>query len=258
MYKFADTIATGGQSTLLTLQTIFAGNNLDELLTDENGRFVTTSVGGRGILSRNINISETYRHGARERGHTYDVREIRVNFLIEDKTNEGFRERFNRLNGYLLGGKKKLEFTDENAYFIATLQSADIPDEDSNSLQGTLLFVCTDPAKRMNEEQIPVTTTSKQHVVTGQTETPWTVEVTFTESANRFELWAGKNYVQLNYEFIEGDKLIVEYTGRKVTLNGNDLRKSVSMSSHFEELKPGKNEFKASHKAVLKYDERYY
>lgn len=259
MYKFVDTVATGGQSALLSLQTIFNGNNLDELLTDENGRFVTLSVGGRGVLPRRIDSYETpYRHGAREKSYTYDVREIPVNFLIEDKTNEGFRERFERLNGLLLGSQKRLEFTDENAYFVATLQSGDTPDEESNSQQGTLLFVCTDPSKRKDEKVLSVGTTSQQHEITGQESTPWTIEVNFTENRNRFEFWAGDNYLQLNYNFITGDKLIVEYTGRKVRLRDMDLRRTISISSNFKKLEPGPVSIRASHACTLKYTERYY
>ncbi|RHW33516.1 distal tail protein Dit [Oceanobacillus profundus] len=105
---------------------------------------------------------------------------------------------------------------------------------------------------------INVNTTSEQHEIKGQLKTPWTIDVTFTKNTNRFELWAGDIYLQLNYEFVEGDKLIVEYTGRKVTLNGNDLRKSVSMSSNFDELNPGRVSFRSSHAAKIIYDERYY
>ncbi|MCM3396492.1 phage tail family protein [Oceanobacillus profundus] len=107
-------------------------------------------------------------------------------------------------------------------------------------------------------KSINITTTSQQHQITGQVETPWTVEVNFTSNTNRFEFWAGDIYFQLNYSFVAGDRLTVEYTGRKVLLRTRDIRTAVSMSSNFEELKPGTVSVRASHPATLKYDERYY
>ncbi|MEN2467938.1 distal tail protein Dit, partial [Ornithinibacillus sp. JPR2-1] len=226
MYNFIDTVTAEGKSTLLSLQTIFNDHNLDELLTDSNGRFVTLSVGGRGILPRRI---ERYRmphqSGEREKRYTYDVREIPVQFLLEDKTNKGFRERFNRLNGLLVGSKKRLEFTDERKYFIATLQRGEIPDEETNSIVGKLYFLCTDSAKRGQTKQLPITTEVTSHVITGQTETPWKVRVNFTVPQSRFTLESSNGlYILLNYNFIAGDMLEIDYVGRKVYLNGNDLR----------------------------------
>lgn len=261
MYNFIDTIPNdNAKNALLSLQTVFNGFNLDELLTDATGRFVTLSVGGRGVLSRRMNITETpYQHGAREKGFTYDIREIPVKFLIEDKTSSGLRNRFNNLNAFLLGSKKRLEFTDEEAYFIATLQSADIPDEESNSLVGTLIFVCTDPAKRKNSKEINVTETDATHIISTQGETPWSINVVFNEASNKFEFTASSGlYLLLNYTFVAGDRLQIDYVGRKVFLNGNDLRSGVSMSSNYVLLQPGEITLKASHNCDLVYDERYY
>ena len=151
-----------------------------------------------------------------------------------------------------------LQFDDEpgRTYWALVQNNIDDLSRIAYTRQGTIQFLCfytTGKAQSIN-----VTTTAANHSISGQAETPWTVEVNFTANTSRFEFWAGDIYLQLNYEFIAGDKLVIEYTGRKVWLNGNDLRKSVSMSSHFEELKPELVEFRASHAAELKYDERYY
>ena len=151
-----------------------------------------------------------------------------------------------------------LKFDDEpgRTYWAVVQNSIDDLSRLAFTRQGTIQFLSfytTGATKSIN-----VTTTATNHAITGQTETPWTIEVTFAEDTNRFEFWAGDVYLQLNYEFVEGDKLIVEYTGRKVWLNGNDLRKAVSMSSNFEELTPGIVSVRASHAAKLIYDERYY
>ena len=261
MYQFVDTQPTSDTGgTSLSLQTVFDGNNLDELLTDETGRFVTLSVGGRGILNRRLDLVQMPgAHGSRVKDVTYDVREIPVKFLIADATNEGLRERFNRLNGYLKGNSKRLEFTDENAHFIATLSGANIPDEDSNSLICTMTFTCADSAKRMNENTINITTEETSHEITGQDSTPWEVSLRFTAKTNKFELETNSGlYILLGYEFIEGDRLTIKYEGREVWLNDEDLRHSIRLASNYELLEPGEIKIRASHECTLKYDERLY
>lgn len=143
-----------------------------------------------------------------------------------------------------------------NRAFYTVLNGA--VDVDEIVMFGTASLEFVALYKTGKSKQIPATTSEKQHQITGQTETPWTVEVSFKANTNKFELWAGDIYLLLNYSFIAGDKLVVNYVGREVFLNGNDLRKAVSMSSHFKELKPGTVEIKASVPCTIKYDERYY
>lgn len=261
MYKFVDTMAGAGTgSTLLSLNTIFNGVNLDEALTDNNGSFTTLSVNGRGILPRRINITETPgNHGVREKGYTYDLREITVTYRLKDKTNEGFRDRFNRLNGLLLGSKKRLEFTDEAAFFIATLQDGDTPEEDSNDIVGTLVFLCSDPAKRKHTHTLTIPTTFQTFAIHGQESTPWTSKTTFTSAANQYILETNQGgKIILNYNFIAGDVLEIDYKKRKVTLNGNLLQTAISIYSHWFDLKPGQMQIRASQPTTLTYTERYY
>lgn len=154
---------------------------------------------------------------------------------------------------------KQLSFDDEpGQYYNAVFNGMSDFSRKGNSpiFEGTLQFVAKETLGE--SKSINATTTATNHEITGQTETPWSIEVNFKANTNKFELWAGDIYLQLNYSFIQGDKLIINYVGREVFLNGKDLRKAVSMSSHFEELKPGIVSVRASHEAVLKYDERYY
>ena len=53
MYGFVDIVpGSGTGSTSLSIQTVFNGINLDEELTDENGRFITLTVSGRSNLTQ--------------------------------------------------------------------------------------------------------------------------------------------------------------------------------------------------------------
>ncbi len=263
MYKFVDTTAgSGTKSTLLSLNTVFNGVNLDEALTDTDGSFTTLTVSGRGILSRRIRMTETpRRHGVREKGYTYDAREITVKYKLTDRTNEGFRDRFNRLNGLLLGSKKKLEFTDEDAYFLATLQSGDTPEEDSNNIVGTLLFICTDPAKNMNKQTLNIGTDFSSYVVGGHDSTPWKSYTKFSVPQEKFVIETNKGgKIILNYDFIAGDELTIDAEKRDVFLNGKDLATAVDIKSEWNkgELPIGEVRIKASQPTGLYYHERYY
>lgn len=158
MYKFVDTVeGSGTGSTSLSLQTIFNGFNLDEMLSDENGSFITLTVTGRANLAQRIETIEIPGlNGVLEQiDPTIDVREITVKYKIADKTNEGFRKRYNKFLALLEGSKKVLEFTDENALFYATLLENDVPEEESNNLVGTLTFLCSDPFKYGPEQVAP-------------------------------------------------------------------------------------------------------
>jgi predicted phage tail component-like protein len=149
MYEFVNLNERGTQSTSLSIQTIFNSNNLDVLLTDENGSFTTLTVSGRSNLTNRLETVEVPGlDGLLEADHsTLSEKEIVIKYKIADKTNEGFRERYNRLNQLLKGAKMELRFTDENYIFFATLSVHSVPEEESNSLVGTLTFLCSNPYK---------------------------------------------------------------------------------------------------------------
>jgi len=120
VYGFVDTVPGSGtgSTSLMSIRTIFNGIDLDQELTDETGSFTTLTVNGRNDTRSTINsFSVPGMDGAHEEGNTLDAKTINVRFRITDKTNEGFRERLNRLNALLSGSKQVLEFTDEDAVF---------------------------------------------------------------------------------------------------------------------------------------------
>ncbi|MDL4842841.1 distal tail protein Dit [Aquibacillus rhizosphaerae] len=153
MYGFVDFNERGVLSTSLSIQTTFNSLNLDDMLTDDTGSFTTLTVSGRSNQSNRIDTTEVPgRDGLLEsEEHTSSEREIVVKYQITDKTNAGFRQRCNRLNSLLKGSKKELVFSDEDAIFYATLSVNELPEENSNSLVGTITFLCSDPYKYGSE-----------------------------------------------------------------------------------------------------------
>ncbi|SDB96260.1 distal tail protein Dit [Shouchella lonarensis] len=260
MYRFADTTAGSAKRTSGSIQTIFNDHNLDEELTDQHGSFITLTVDGRDIIEKRIRTQEVPScHGVREGAFTYAPREIQVKFKLADGTNEGFRDRLNQLNALLLGQKKPLRFSDEDAYFYATLQNGELEEESSNDLIGTLTFICNDPAKYKSKHEISVTTSLGEYVVKGNAPTSWTSRTTFTEESERFILEndAGGKIV-LDYVFGRGDVLTIDYKTRNIILNGTPRLTFLSLESNWFQLTQGMNQLQASHNTTMIYTETYY
>ncbi|MBM7542354.1 distal tail protein Dit [Amphibacillus cookii] len=155
MYQFVDTTAGSTSSASLSLNTMFNGHNLDQLLTDDQGSFTTLTVTGRSQseqLIETINIMGM--DGLLEQDHPdLTHRQIEVKYKITDKSSAGLRQRLSRLNYLLEGSKKQLQFTDEAFLFYATMQSHILPEEESNTLIASIVFLCSDPYKYGEEKE---------------------------------------------------------------------------------------------------------
>src|SRR5699024_1809929 len=143
-------------STLMSIQTIFNNLNLDKDLTDDNGSFRTLVVNGRGDVEYDINtIGINGMHGTwEEKTPRRKLREISINFQLKTESNLEMNQKLNKLRSMLTGSKKELEFTDEEVIYYATLQSLELPEEDSNDLVGTINFLCSDPDKYGKEKTL--------------------------------------------------------------------------------------------------------
>src|SRR5690625_2504984 len=155
MYNFVDTTEVA-PSTSMSIQTIFGNNNLDKLLTDESGSFKTLTVSGR---SEQVNRFNAVPIGGRdgvyeEDDKKLDPREITVKYKLKDDTNEGFRERVDRLKGMLYRQKERLTFPDEEYIYYATLSSLEMEEEEPNDVVGFIHFFCSDPYKYSPETRI--------------------------------------------------------------------------------------------------------
>ncbi|WP_077317570.1 distal tail protein Dit [Virgibacillus proomii] len=223
MYGFVDTIAGSGTgSTSLSLQTVFNGNNLDQLLTDDNGSFITLTVTGRSNLTQRVQTTEVPgMDGLLEQTDpTVSEREITIKYKIEDKTNEGFRRRYDRLLSYLGGSKKVLSFTDEDALFYATLLTNETPEEETNNLIGTITFLCSDPFKYGKEQTKTFTSDVLNLTYDGTAEASPIFElevlkpVTFAMVQNQFEEYQLIGTpLEADMETVDTRKLLIEERG---------------------------------------------
>ncbi|MED4172557.1 phage tail family protein [Halalkalibacterium halodurans] len=138
----------GGEVIRPSLQTIFNNVNLDEELTDNDGSFTTISVSGRALAQTQTTLlNPTHKHGGFYQQSRLEPRIITVRYKISAKTNEKFRQMFNRLNRILAEEEKRIEFTDENAFFVGSYYEAEDFDENSNVIVSSFSFICADPYK---------------------------------------------------------------------------------------------------------------
>ena len=152
MYEFTKTNELAGWPTP-SLSTVFHDINLDDALTDGTGGFKTLTVTGRGNMEQEI---ETMRIPGRE--DLVEMAVIRnpvplvVKYKIWDETSEGFRERSTRLNSLLKERQGVIHFSDERYYYFGTVSVNDIPEEETNTMIGTITFSRTDPNKYTNKK----------------------------------------------------------------------------------------------------------
>lgn len=134
--------------TFFHTETVFDGVSLDRELSDSQGEFRTLRIDGRSIANYSVDSSESSgKDGGMMTGRSLQIRLITVTYRLRDKTNAGFLRRYERLNKLLRKAERKLSFTDEEFYFIATFSAGEIPEESSNDVTSSLTFLCHDPYK---------------------------------------------------------------------------------------------------------------
>lgn len=129
--------------------------------------------------------------------------------------------------------------------------------------ESTIRFICG--YKYSLEKQLEATGT---HNIQGHKSTFWRTRTEFTEPASKFTLQfnaPGKknlreiNKIVVNFNFVEGDILEIDFLKRKITVNGNDISNTLSIiNSNYMELPIGDVRFNASEETNIFYNERYY
>ncbi|PWA08664.1 hypothetical protein DCC39_14595 [Pueribacillus theae] len=152
-----------------------------------------------------------------------------------------------------------LEFDDEPGRTYTALLQNGMEDFEKISWlrEGTLSFIAKETIGPSHT--ISIGSFFQTFLINGQTETPWTSQTRFTVPQSQYVLETdtlGK--IILNYDFIAGDILTIDYDRREVRLNGKDLAVAVSLETVWFNLKAGYVKLKASHATEMTYTERYY
>lgn len=145
MYKFVDTTERQEEQILPSEALNFNGVYFE----NEIPGYRTLYVSGRELIESEITDLDTdTMNGSRYRRRRYKPRTITVGYQLIAKSNEAFREAYNKLNSLLDAEEAKLIFLDEpDKYFVGTkVDSGDVP-AGRNAITAELTFYCSDPFK---------------------------------------------------------------------------------------------------------------
>lgn len=145
MYRFVDTTESQEEQSLPSEALNFNGIYFEHVIPG----YRTLYVSGREIIETEISDTDMeVRDGSRYRRKRYSPRTIVVGYQLITRSNEAFREAYNKLNALLDTEQAKLIFLDEpDKYFIGTKTgTGDVP-AGRNAITSEIEFYCTDPFK---------------------------------------------------------------------------------------------------------------
>lgn len=152
-----------------------------------------------------------------------------------------------------------LKFDDEpGRIYPAILQnSMDDLEKIATLREGTLSFTALYASGDIKE--LNLISTRRSYLISGQRETDWTSETKFTAPTSKYIMEeTGGGRIILNYNFIAGDVLTIDYHKRKVLLNGNSLASAIALSTEWFPLRPGTMTMQATENTIMSYFERFH
>lgn len=194
-------------------------------------------------------------------------REISVPVFIKHSSFSHFERLKEEISVWLKhDDEKTLEFKDDpDRVYFATV--TDIETTNTHRLGSDALIHFLSDSKYSQERQLTINSTLSSNIK-GHKSTPWKTKTVFSTNQTGYELQfnsPGKSYlfdinkIKLNYNFIAGDVLEIDYLKRKVSVNGVDRSNILTIiQSNWMELPIGDVEFSANHRTEFYYHERYY
>lgn len=223
-----------------------------------------TKISGRGPLSQEVlwyNIPG--RNGKLFIKKKIRERPIQVEFDLVGDSLEDIRLKIDTLNNILsTKAPVPIVFKDEvNITYYGILDGKPDWDEYLFIGSGSINIICPDPYKYGAEKSLTVSSAGVTNEGTVETNPIFTV--TFTAAANEFKILhqqTGK-FVRVIWNFVVGDKLVLDFTTRKITINNNVRMTVLDFSSNWFMLVPGSNKFTITPSSVatttIKYRPRW-
>ncbi len=145
MYEFRDINETSEGDILPSEALQINGDFIENIIPG----YRTLNISGREALSPEINSFETgSRHGSTLKNKRYPARTIIVKYQLISKSNEDFREAFNRLAAILDVEEAELIFNDEpDKFFTGTPSFIGEVTPGKNAIVGEFELFCADPFK---------------------------------------------------------------------------------------------------------------
>ncbi|QKH61664.1 phage tail component [Niallia circulans] len=198
-------------------------------------------VGGRGPIHQEvIGQSKPNSPGSYFLKRRLIERQIPVDFVLPSRGLSQTRKIIDALNSVLyVKEPSPITFSDEpDKTYFALMNGNPDWDEIVFRGRGTLPFLCPDPLKYGQEKTVTSTTIINE----GTASCTPIFNVEFTESASEFRIQNedGK-FVRVIWAFVAGDKLVVDFKKRKITINYTVRMTSLDFSSNWFDLRPGEN-----------------
>lgn len=145
MYDFVNTDQTSGGYVLPSEAMKLNGEYIENLIEG----YRTLNVSGREAMSPELNSYETgVRDGSKLKSRRYPSRTIVITYQLIARSNEEFREAYNKLGGILNVENAELIFNDEqDKFFVGTPSMIGQVKPGINSVIGEIEIVCLDPFK---------------------------------------------------------------------------------------------------------------
>ncbi|SDC06369.1 distal tail protein Dit [Shouchella lonarensis] len=179
-----------------------------------------------------------------------------ISYVVDDDATTRKRE----LSSWLITDEPApLIFDDEPDIIYMAIVENTLEDfeEMADHRGGTIEFLILDT---LGETQtLTVGTSFVEYNIGGQLPANWTSKTIFNEETINYTLEnnAGGKIV-LNYTFGKGDTLEIDYSKRKIVLNGTVRMPLLSLFSNWFALKPARMKLKASAETHITYTERFY
>lgn len=251
VYKFIDTNEANLKS-YASIQTIINGFNLDTELCG----YRTLNVSGRSVFGRDI---ETLKFSARRNAGSKSTKSksnksgnnkffssdiqsvvIEVEFLLEAKTNELFRELLSKFITILHQEEAKWTWTDDpNFYYTGTISEIGDFKEDKNSVISTFKILCVDPMKTSIETYV-LKGNGKEIEMPDFKEEIDILEMKFVLNSDSnkftFENMNGNGKTIFSYLFKSNNRINILLEEQKCLLNGRNLMPAMDLMSDFEDF----------------------
>ena len=248
-YKFIDTNEANLKS-FASIQTIINGFNLD---TELDG-YRTLNVSGRSVFGRDIETlkfsarrsagSKSTRNNSSKTGNnkffSSDIQSvvIEVEFLLEAKTNELFREPLSKFTTILHQEEAKWTWTDDSSfYYTGTITEIESFKEDKNSIISTFKILCVDPMKTSTETYV-LKGNGKEIEIPDVREDIDILEMKCVLNADTnkftFENMNGNGKTIFSYLFKAGNTIDILLKEQKALLNSRNLMPAMDLMSDFE------------------------
>lgn len=249
VYKFIDTNEANLKS-YASIQTIINGFNLDTELCG----YRTLNVSGRSVFGRDI---ETMKFSSRKSAGSKSTRNkgnkagankffssdiqsvvIEVEFLLEAKTNELFRELLSKFTTILHQEEAKWTWTDDPTfYYTGTITEIGSFKEDKNFIISTFKILCVDPMKTSIETYV-LKGNGKEIKMPDFKEDIDILEMKFNLIADTnkftFENMNGNGKTIFSYLFKAGNTINILLKEQKALLNSKNLMPAMDLMSDFE------------------------